>query len=405
MKYCRFCKNELKTVFADLNMAPVVNNYIKPENLCKEEITYPLITYVCENCKLVQTLDFKTSQEIFTEDYAYFSSFSSSWLQHCSNYVDMISDKLNLDKNSQVIELASNDGYLLQYFRQKEIPVIGVEPCKSVADVAIAKNINTVVDFFTFDLSKKLPKADLLIANNVLAHVPDLNDFVSGIKQILKPEGTATIEFPHLLNLIEKNQFDTIYQEHYSYLSLIFASKLFDAHGLKIYDVEELETHGGSLRLYISHKEYDKNVSENIENLLKKEIALGLDNIETYKKYSEQVKKTKREVLKLVIDIKNKGKSIIAYGASAKGNTLFNYCGISTDFIDYSVDLNPHKQNTYLPGSHIPVKAPEEICKTKPDYIFITPWNIKDEIIEQLEYTKEWGCKFIVAIPEPKVLR
>lgn len=404
MKYCRFCKNELKAVFADLNMAPIVNNYIKPENLYKEEITYPLITYVCENCKLVQTLDFKTSQEIFTEDYAYFSSFSSSWLQHCSNYADMISDKLNLNKDSQVIELASNDGYLLQYFRQKEIPVIGVEPCKSVAEVAIKQGINTVVDFFTFDLSKKLPKADLLIANNVLAHVPDLNDFVSGIKQILKPEGTATIEFPHLLNLIEKNQFDTIYQEHYSYLSLIFASKLFDAHGLKIYDVEELETHGGSLRLYISHKEYDKDVSKNIENLLKKEIILGLANIETYKKYSEQVKRTKREILKLVIDIKNQGKSIVAYGASAKGNTLFNYCGISTDFIDYSVDLNPHKQNTFLPGSHITVKPPEEISKTKPDYIFITPWNIKDEIIEQLKYTREWGCRFIVAIPEPKVL-
>ncbi len=404
MKYCRFCKNELKTVFVDLNMAPIVNNYIKPENLHREENTYPLITYICENCKLVQTLDFKTSQEIFTEDYAYFSSFSSSWLKHCSNYVDEISKKLNLDTNSQVIELASNDGYLLQYFQKNKVPVLGIEPCKSVADVAIAKNIKTIIDFFTFDLSKKLPKADLIIANNVLAHVPDLNDFVSGIKNVLKADGTATLEFPHILNLINKNQFDTIYHEHYSYISLIFAEKLFKNNELRIYDVEELDTHGGSLRLYICHKNSDKVTSSNVADLLNKEINAELDKIEIYQKYFEQVKKTKREVLKLIIDIKNQGKSIVAYGASAKGNTLFNYCGISTDFIDYSVDMNPHKQNMYLPGSHIYVTSPDEIKKTKPDYIFITPWNIKDEIIEQLSYVREWGCKFIVAIPEPKIL-
>jgi len=401
---CRFCNHELETIFANLNMAPIVNNYIKLENCHEQESTYPLITYVCDKCKLVQTLDFNHAEELFTEDYAYFSSYSISWLEHSRVYVDEICEKLNLNSNSHVMEIASNDGYMLQYFKDKNIPLLGVEPCKSVANVAIMKGINTLVEFFGHELGKKLPKSDLICMCNVLAHVPDINDFMAGIKEALNPTGTVTIEFPHLSNIIKLNQFDTIYHEHYSYLSLMFTSKLFESNGLKIYDVEEIETHGGSLRVYGCHKDYDIEISKNVENVLNDEIALGLDNIETYKKYSEKVKKTKRALLALLIDIKNKNKSIVAYGAAAKGNTLFNYCGISTDFIDYSVDLNPHKQNTLLPGSHIPVYSPEKIKETKPDYILIAPWNIKDEIIKQLDYTKQWGCKFIVAIPEAHII-
>jgi len=403
-KNCRFCNKELKTVFADLNMAPIVNNYIKRENFNKPEVTYPLITYVCDNCKLVQTLDFNPCEELFTEDYAYFSSFSTSWLEHCKNYVEMITAKLELNQNSHVMEIASNDGYLLQYFKEKNIPILGIEPCKSVADVAILKGISTLVDFFTLELAQKLPKSDLVLLNNVLAHVPDINNFVAGIKVALAPDGTVTAEFPHLLNTVKENQFDTIYHEHYSYLSLIFVVKLFEKYGMKIYDVEELLTHGGSLRIYACHKDDNKKISENVAKVLKDEKEFGLEKVETYQKYSQQVKQTKRNFLELLINLKNQNKSIVAYGAAAKGNTLFNYCGVSRDFIDYSVDLNPHKQNTYLPGSHIEVKSPDEIKKTKPDYILITPWNIKDEVVKQLEYTKEWGCKFIVAIPEAKIL-
>jgi len=401
---CRFCGKELRVVFADLNMAPTVNNYIGEENRYKSETTYPLITYVCEECKLVQTLDFNPCDEIFTEDYAYFSSYSSSWLKHCKTYSDMICERLHLDKNSHVMEVASNDGYMLQYFKGKNIPHLGVEPCKSVADVAIKKGISTLIDFFTAELGNNVPKSDLICMCNVLAHVPDINDFVQGMKNALKPTGTITIEFPHLLNIIKYNQFDTIYHEHYSYLSLIFAIKLFEKNGLKIYDVEKLPTHGGSLRIYGCHEEASFHITKNVKEVLDEEYTLGLDNVETYKKYAEKVKSTKRAFLKVLVDIKDQGKSIVAYGAAAKGNTLFNYFGISTDFIDYSVDLNPHKQNTYLPGSHIPVYCPEKIRETKPDYILITPWNIKDEIIKQLDYTTEWGCKFIVAIPKAEVL-
>jgi len=316
----------------------------------------------------------------------------------------MICERLHLDKNSHVMEVASNDGYMLQYFKGKNIPHLGVEPCKSVADVAIKKGISTLIDFFTAELGNNVPKSDLICMCNVLAHVPDINDFVQGMKNALKPTGTITIEFPHLLNIIKYNQFDTIYHEHYSYLSLIFAIKLFEKNGLKIYDVEKLPTHGGSLRIYGCHEEASFHITKNVKEVLDEEYTLGLDNVETYKKYAEKVKSTKRAFLKVLVDIKDQGKSIVAYGAAAKGNTLFNYCGISTDFIDYSVDLNPHKQNTYLPGSHIPVYCPEKIRETKPDYILITPWNIKDEIIKQLDYTTEWGCKFIVAIPKAEVL-
>lgn len=403
MGKCRFCGKELKHIFSDLNMAPIVNDYLSPERAKQPEMYFPLVTYVCDNCKLVQTIDFNSLDEIFTSDYAYFSSYSTSWLQHAKNYTDMITKRLNLDKNSHVMEVASNDGYLLQYFKEKNIPILGVEPCKSVAVEAIKKGINTLVDFFSAELAKTLPKSDLICMANVMQHIPDINDFVEGIKIALKPDGTVTVEFPHLLNIIKENQFDTIYLEHYSYLSLMFAIKLFKAHGLKIFDVEELPTHGGSLRIYACHDNLQKAVSDNINKVLKKEYEYELDKIETYIKYNEKIKETKRKLLSLLIKLKNEGKSIAAYGASAKGNTLFNYCGISRDFIDYAVDLNPYKQNKYLPGSHIPIYAPEKLRETKPDYILITPWNIKEEILSQLDYTKEWGAKFIIAIPEAQI--
>lgn len=403
MPKCRFCKEELTTVFANLNMAPIVNNYIKPEYISREEIYYPLVIYACNECLLVQTQDFNPSEQLFTEDYAYFSSFSTSWLQHCKQYADMISKKLNLNQNSHIMEIASNDGYMLQYFKEKNIPLIGIEPCKNVADVAIMKGINTLINFFGMDIAKKVPKSDLICMCNVLAHVPNINDFVAGIKEALKPNGTVTIEFPHLLNIIKYNQFDTIYHEHYSYLSLLFLDKLFYSSGLKMYDVEELSTHGGSLRIYACHKDYAIPIHDNLYRVLEQERSMGLDKMDTYNNYNEQIKATKRTLLSLLISIKNQGKSIIAYGAAAKGNTLFNYCGISTDFVDYSVDLNPHKQNTYLPGSHIPVYSPDKIMETKPDYILIAPWNIKEEIMKQLEYTKEWNCKFIVPIPNAEI--
>jgi SAM-dependent methyltransferase len=404
MHTCRFCNSELTTVFADLNMAPIVNNYVKPENRFREEVFYPLITYVCDNCKLVQTLDFNPSEQTFTPDYAYFSSYSTSWLEHCRKYVEMICKKLSLNEHSKVMEIASNDGYMLQYFKEKNIPLLGIEPSKSVADAAMAKEIDTVIDFFGLKLAKTLEKADLICMCNVLAHVPDINDFTAGIKEALKEKGTVTIEFPHLLNMMKYNQFDTIYLEHYSYLSLIFIEKLFNHNGLKLYDVEEIPTHGGSLRVYGCHANDNKEININVSNVLKNEKEYGLDKIESYIRFEENIKAAKRALLSLLIDIKNQGKTVVAYGAAAKGNTLFNYCGISYDFIDYSVDLNPNKQNTFLPGCHIPVKHPDEIKKTKPDYILITPWNIKDEIIKQLEYTKGWGVKFIVAIPEVKII-
>lgn len=398
---CRFCGKELRTEFVNLGMQPPSNNYICMDKHLGRENFYPLITFVCDECKLVQTLDFNDCSELFTDDYAYFSSYSSTWLKHAKSYVDMITERLNLNENSKVAELASNDGYLLQYFNEKNIPNIGIEPCKSVAKVAIEKGVDTRVEFFTTEFATKIPKCDLILGNNVLAHVPDINDFVGGVKIALKPTGTVNFEFPHLLNLINKNQFDTIYHEHYSYLSLIFVQKLFEAHGLEVYDVEELPTHGGSLRVYGCHKGVFAP-SDNVKSLLQKESALR--DIETYKNYAEKVRETKRKFLELLIKIKREGKTIVSYGAAAKGNTLFNYCGVGNDFIEYAVDKNPHKQNHCLPGVHIEIKSPEEILKTKPDYVLITPWNLISEIMEELSYIKDWGGKFVVAIPEAQIL-
>lgn len=398
---CRFCNRKLDVEFVNLGMQPASNNYITLENINSKENFYPLITYVCNNCFLVQTLDTQKSDELFTNDYAYFSSYSSSWLKHAKEYVDMIIDKININEKSLVMEIASNDGYLLQYFKEKGINSLGIEPCSSVANAAIEKGIDTKIIFFTKDYAQTLTKSDLIIGNNVLAHVPNINDFIEGIAICLKDEGTATFEFPHLLNLIEHNQFDTIYHEHYSYLSLFFVKKLFEKHNLDLYDVNELHTHGGSLRVYGCHKNR-KSISDNVKLVLEKENKLN--DLNTYINYSEKVKQTKRNFLELLIKLKNENKSIVSYGAAAKGNTLFNYSGIKTDFIDYAVDANPHKQNKFLPGSHIEIKNPNEIVKTKPDYILITPWNLKDEIMNQLKYINDWNGKFIVAIPDATII-
>lgn len=400
---CRFCSSTLKTDFADLGMSPISNAYVKKEDLNKKENFYPLHAYVCDKCFLVQLEELESAENIFCEDYAYFSSFSSSWLEHCKKYSDKITSELNLSSESKVIEIASNDGYLLQYFKEKNISVLGIEPSASVANAAFKKSIETKIEFFGVECAKNLEKenikADLIIGNNVLAHVPDIKDFVGGLSVLLKENGTITMEFPHLLNLINLNQFDTIYQEHFSYLSLLFVQKLFNSFNLDIYDVEELNTHGGSLRIYACHKGvYD--ITQRVFEIHKKEENNGLYKIETYQKYNEKVKETKRNLLTYLIEIKKSGKSIIGYGAPAKGNTLLNYCGIGKDFLDYTVDMSPHKQGMYLPGTHIPIKSPELIKETKPDYILILPWNLKDEITEQLAFVKEWGCKFIVPIPE-----
>lgn len=408
MKNCKFCNNKLEHVFVDLGVQPPSNYYVKGENLNKMEAFFPLVARVCQKCFLVQLDDYQSSSELFDSEYAYFSSYSSSWLEHCKQYVDKITADLSLNNNSFVVEIASNDGYLLQYFKQKSIPHLGIEPTLSTGKVAIENGIETIIDFFGTDLAKKLShelpkKPDLIIGNNVLAHVPDINNFVQGLKVFLAENGTANFEFPHLLNLIKDHQFDTIYHEHFSYFSLYAVEKIFAFHGLDIYDVEEVKTHGGSLRIYACHTGA-KSKKSSVEALLKKEIDFGITDIKTYINFEESVKVIKRDLLKNLIEIKNSGKKIIAYGAAAKGNTFLNYCGIRTDFIDYVVDKNPTKQNKYLPGSHIPILSPEKISQTKPDYVFILPWNLSDEIVKEYSYIRQWGGKFISAIPHYKVL-
>ena len=406
-KLCRFCRSELNESFVDLGMSPLSNSYVIPEKIANKENFYPLHTYVCSKCFLVQLEEFESPKEIFSE-YAYFSSFSNSWLKHAENYVDMMIKRFKFDSNSQVIEIASNDGYLLQYFKKEGIHVLGIEPANNVASEAIKKGIPTKSEFFgeelAIELDKKNIRADLLIGNNVLAHVPNLNDFVKGMKKLLNADGVITMEFPHLLRLINENQFDTIYHEHFSYLSLITVKQVFEKHCLTIFDVEELSTHGGSLRIYAKHNQDNtKNICENVDCVINKEIQMGLNKIETYREFSEQVKKTKRNILNFLINLKNEGKKIVGYGAPAKGNTLLNYCGIGTDFLDYTVDISPYKQGLYLPGSRIPVFTVDKIKQTKPDYVVILPWNIKEEIMEQMGFIKEWGGKFITLIPNVEV--
>lgn len=406
-KICRFCGSELKDTFVNLGMSPLSNSYIKLGNLKKKENFYPLQAYVCSNCFLVQLEEFESPENIFS-DYAYFSSYSSIWLNHAEEYVSMITNKLNLGTDSTVMEIASNDGYLLQFFKSKSIPVIGIEPAKNVAIEAEKKGIYTIKNFFSLELAQDLKRnkveADLLIANNVLAHVPNINDFVAGMKTILKYNGVITIEFPHLLRLINENQFDTIYHEHYSYLSLVSVAKIFEKHSLLIFDVEEVSTHGGSLRIYAKHfDDFTKEVSNNVAKITNEEIEFGLENLSTYKAFSQKVQSIKRNILSFLIGCKDEGKQIVGYGAPAKGNTLLNYCGIGTDFLDYTVDRNPHKQSLFLPGSHIPIYSTNKIIETKPDYVVILPWNIKEEVMQQMRIIKDWDGKFVTLIPTIEV--
>ena len=405
---CRFCNSNLSKIFADLGDSPLANSYLKEGDFVNEKF-YPLCTFLCENCFLVQLDEIETPENIFSE-YAYFSSFSTSWLKHAKDYVDMIIPKLSLDENSLVIEIASNDGYLLQNFTGKHIPVMGIEPAQNIAKSAIEKNIPTLTKFFDSHLAKDLVSkkktADLIIGNNVFAHVPCLNDFVIGLKILLKPNGVITLEFPHLLQLMQNNQFDTIYHEHFSYFSLITAKKIFEYHGLKIFDVEELSTHGGSLRLYITHFDNNQiNKNTEVDSIIEKEKKFGLTQINTYENFSKNIIQIKTNLLNFIEKAKKNSKTLVCYGAPAKGNTLLNYCGLSKTQIDYTVDKNPSKQNLFLPGTHIPIFSPEKIKETKPDFILILPWNLQEEILNELNYVKSWGCQFIISIPEVKVLQ
>jgi 2-polyprenyl-3-methyl-5-hydroxy-6-metoxy-1,4-benzoquinol methylase len=368
---------------------------------------YPLRVYVCERCYLVQLPVFQSSAEIFS-DYAYFSSYSDSWLQHAKNYTNSMIERFGFGRESQIIEIASNDGYLLQYFKERNIPVLGIEPAENVAQAAKEAKIPTLVMFFGFQTATQLAAeekhADLLIGNNVLAHVPDVNDFVKGMKVILAPQGVITMEFPHLNRLVAENQFDTIYHEHFSYFSFTAVNQIFAHHGLEIFDVEELPTHGGSLRIYAHHEEDQSNVStENVNDLLAREEADGFQDLQLYLAFDEKVRKTKRSILDFMNKSKNEGKSIVGYGAPAKGNTLLNYCGIRQDYIDFTVDLSPHKQNHFLPGTHIPIHHPDRIKEIRPDYVVILPWNLKDEIIQQMAHIREWNGQFVTLIPEVRV--
>ncbi|MFZ2197793.1 MAG: class I SAM-dependent methyltransferase [Thermodesulfovibrionales bacterium] len=404
---CRFCNFPLKHIFVDLGMSPLCENFLSFDQLNHMEPFYPLRVYVCESCFLAQLEEYVSPEEIFNE-YAYFSSYADSWLQHAKHYTDLMVERFRLNTESSVVEIASNDGYLLQYFVEKSIPVLGIEPARNVAKVALEKGIPTLVEYFGEKMAKDLvakgTQADLVLGNNVLAQVPDLNDFVRGMKVLLKPQGIITIEFPHLVRLMEENQFDTIYHEHFSYFSFIAVEKIFAAHKLTIFDVDELPTHGGSLRIYAKHTE-DKTrpLSESVTELRSREQTRGLTRMETYSAFSEQVKETKRKLLEFLIKVKREGKTVCGYGAPGKGNTLLNYCGIRTDFLDYTVDRNPYKHGKFTPGTHIPIFSPEKIRETRPDYLLILPWNVKDEIMKQQSFIKEWGGQFIAPIPEVKV--
>lgn len=401
---CRYCKKELNTCMTDLGLAPLSNDYLDKENISKGQYTLPLKVYFCNNCKLTQVINYETPEGVFNSTYKYYSSFSTSWLKHSEKYVDYIVERLGLTQNSNVMEIASNDGYLLQYFKKYNIKPVGVEPSSSTAQVARNKGINTIESFFDLIFAKeyvnKYGKLDLIIGNNVLAHVPFIGDFVDGLKCALNENGTITMEFPHLLNLMKYNQFDTIYHEHFSYLSILAVKRIFEQKDLKIYDVQKLKTHGGSLRIFATHKNSRIEVKDSVRKVIEEELEYGLDDDKVYNKFNDNVKKIKFNIWKKLIDLKEQGKRIVGYGAAAKGNTLFNYCGIRNDVVDYVTDLSPYKQDLYLPGSLIPIVSPNKIKETKPDYVIIIPWNIKEEIINQLSFIREWGGKFLVLIPE-----
>jgi hypothetical protein len=388
-------------------MSPLCESFLDESALNQMEPFYPLHVYVCHQCFLVQLQEYVSPEEIFRE-YAYYSSYSETWLNHARRYAEQIVGQLRLTTTSSVVEIASNDGYLLQCFHDRAIPVLGIEPARNVAQAALEKGIPTVTEFFGTELASRLAAderaADLLIGNNVLAQVPDLNDFVAGMKILLKPEGVMTLEFPHLMQLVEGNQFDTIYHEHYSYFSLLSVQAIFAAHGLTLYDVEEIPTHGGSLRIFVRHMtDATKPTSSRVPAMLARERAAGVNTPKYYAAFGEQVRETKRALLSFLIAATGAGETVVGYGAPGKGNTLLNYCGIRTDFLEYTVDRNPYKQGKYLPGSHIPIHAPERITATRPDYVLILPWNLQDEIMSQMAHILDWGGKFIVPIPTTRV--
>jgi hypothetical protein len=401
---CRLCGSPLNHTVVDLGLSPLCQTVVPQDDLNKGQMFYPLRAFVCDHCWLIQVHDLVSGEEIYSH-YAYFSSYSDSWLKHCSDYCDMIVDRLGLDQSSQVIELASNDGYLLQYFGEKGVPALGVEPAANVAQVAIDKGLDCVVRFFGVDTAKELvaqgKKADLLLGNNVIGHVPNLNDFVAGMKILLADQGTITIEIPHAINLIKESQFDTIYQEHYSYFLMLAMRQVFQRHGMVVFDVDEIPTHGGSLRYYARHAaDTSRPISPRVEEIQQHEIDEGLTDLQTYRDYSRSVMETKWKLLEFLIKARREGKKVVGYGAPGKAATLLNYCGIREDLIEYTVDRNKMKQNTFLVGTLIPIYAPEMISQTKPDYIVILPWNLKDEIMSQLSEARDWGAKFVVPIPE-----
>ncbi|HEV8504116.1 MAG TPA: class I SAM-dependent methyltransferase [Chitinophagaceae bacterium] len=407
---CRFCKTELEDVFIDLINSPASNSFLTKEQLNEPEVFYPLKVYTCHSCFLVQVDEYKKSDAIFNSEYVYFSSYSTTWLEHAKRYTEMMIERFGFNSSSQVIEVASNDGYLLQYFKERDIPVMGIEPTANTAEVAMGKGIKTIIEFFGTELADRLAnhwevKADLLLGNNVLAHVPDIVDFVKGMKIILAGDGVITMEFPHLMQLVDNNQFDTIYHEHFSYLSCYTIKQIFESQGLELFDVDEISTHGGSLRIYAKHKEDDtKPVSQNVADLLKKEIDKGVATIGYYQNFQERAFNVKLDLVSFLIAQKNAGKKVAAYGAAAKGNTLLNYCGIKNDLIAYVADANPHKQNKWLPASHIPVVDESSLKSNQPDYVMILPWNLREEITEQLSYIRKWGGKFVIAIPQLEVI-
>jgi len=404
---CRFCGTSFRHRVVDLGMSPLCESFLRADQLNQMEAFYPLNVWVCERCFLVQLEEYVTSEEIFS-DYAYFSSFSDSWLNHARRYVDQMVDQIGLTKESKVVEIASNDGYLLQFFVERGIPALGIEPAANVAKVAASKGVPTIVRFFGVETARDLVaaghEADLILGNNVLAQVPDLNDFVGGLKLLLSPSGVVTIEFPHLLRTIEGNQFDQIYHEHFSYFSLYAVEGIFAAHGLPLFDVEELPTHGGSIRIYARHADdTTKEITERLIALRAREAEAGVATLGYYEDFESRVRETKGKLLKFLIEAKRTGKRVVGYGAPGKGNTLLNYCGIRTDFLDFTVDRSPHKHGKFLPGTHIPIFPPERLWDARPDYVLILPWNLKSEIMEQLAGIREWGGRFVVPIPEVTV--
>lgn len=406
---CRFCHKELKHIFIDLVNSPASNSFLTHQQLSEPEVFYPLKVYTCHHCFLVQLDEFKKPDDIFNSEYAYFSSYSKSWLAHVKTYTELMISRFGFNADSRVVEIASNDGYLLQYFHQQKIQVLGIEPTANTARVAINKGINTIIDFFGVRLADELVakgvKADLLLGNNVLAHVPDVLDFVGGMKILLKPTGIITMEFPHLMQLVDNNQFDTIYHEHFSYFSFHVVKQIFESQGLQMFDVEEIPTHGGSLRIYATHKnESSKTISDSVNILIEKEKIKDMTSLSYYDDFQQKASDVKLALTSFLIEQKKKGKKVVAYGAAAKGNTLLNYCGIKNDLIVYVVDANPHKQNKWLPASHIPVVDEAKLKADQPDFILLLPWNLQTEIMDQLGYVKDWGAKFVIPIPQLQIL-